>query len=325
MIDQFILYIQAEKRFSPLTVKNYRRDIERFVHWCTEEAEPELRITPFKVEDVEAIHLREWIHIRSQQQVKGGRGARGRLGAASLNRELSSLRSFFRYLKRIEKIKLDPMRQIHSLKTPKRLPTFVPESKMHRLLDEEPSSLEQEPRLEVQEFLALRNRLIIQIFYGCGVRLAELIGIDIDDFSDDFSTLRVVGKGNKERMIPIVSPLKKAILEYISVIRRQNICKNDKKALFLTHEGARVSRITVYRIVKRAFQKSGVQGKRSPHVLRHTFATHLLNHGADMREIQELMGHASLQATQVYTHNSIAQLQKIYLEAHPREGKKPQR
>ena len=320
MVKQFILYIQAEKRFSPLTVKNYRRDIERFVHWCTEEAEPGLRITPFKVEDVEAIHLREWIHIRSQQQVRGGKGARGRLGAASLNRELSSLRSFFRYLKRIEKIKLDPMRQIHSLKTPKRLPSFVPESRMHRLLNEELPTTEQSPNLKAQELTALRNRLIIQIFYGCGVRLAELIGIDIDDFSDDFSTLRVVGKGNKERLIPIVAPLQKAILTYISEIRRQNICKNEKKALFLTHEGARISRITVYRIVKRALQEGGVQGKRSPHVLRHTFATHLLNHGADMREIQELMGHASLQATQVYTHNSIAQLQKAYSEAHPREG-----
>lgn len=331
MLEQFIQYIEAEKRYSPLTVKNYRRDIERFIRWCEEEAEEEgLRIAPFKAEEVESTHIREWVCYRT---TKGkGRRMQG-LTAASLNRELSSLRSFFRYLKRIEAIKKDPTHLIHTLKTSKRLPSFVPESRMRRLLNEEqhpapPRSIaasDPEKGAEISNFLLLRDQLILRIFYGCGIRLAELVRIDIDDFSADFSTLRVVGKGNKERMIPLVAPLKKDILAYISQIKGQNICKNEEKALFLTHQGARISRITVYRIVKRALREGGVQGKRSPHVLRHTFATHLLNHGADMREIQELMGHASLQATQVYTHNSIAQLQKIYLTAHPREGKKPKR
>ncbi|MBE6196898.1 MAG: integrase [Rikenellaceae bacterium] len=324
MLERFINYIQAEKRYSPLTVKNYRRDVERFIRWCEAEAEPSMRITPFKVEEVEAIHIREWIYARTQHGKGRGKGEK-RLGAASLNRELSSLKSFFRFLIRTQAIKRDPMQGIHTLKTPKRLPSFVPESRMRHLLEEEQERKEAPEGSAKSDFLLLRDQLIILIFYGCGIRLAELVRIDTDHFENDFHSLRVVGKGDKERVIPLVEPLREAILHYISQIERQNICKNREKALFLTLKGARISRITVYRIVKRTLREGGVQGKRSPHVLRHTFATHLLNHGADMREIQELMGHASLQATQVYTHNSITQLQKIYLEAHPREGHKPKR
>lgn len=320
MLERFVNYIQAEKRYSPLTVKNYRRDIERFIRWCEAEAEASLRITPFEAKEVEAVHIREWIYARTQR----GKGRKS-LGAASLNRELSSLRSFFRFLVRTQAIKRDPMQGIHTLKTPKRLPSFVPESRMRRLLEEEGEQKELPAESPKSDFLLLRDQLIILMFYGCGIRLAELVRIDTDHFENDFHSLRVVGKGDKERLIPLVEPLREAILHYISQIEGQNICKNREKALFLTLKGARISRITVYRIVKRTLRAGGVQGKRSPHVLRHTFATHLLNHGADMREIQELMGHASLQATQVYTHNSIAQLQKIYLEAHPREGQKPKR
>lgn len=359
MLNDFIRYIQNERRYSPLTVKNYRRDIERFVRWCEENES--MRISPFKAEEVEAGHIREWIYTRTQatghrkgkpraesrkldldgepkaangqseeEQPKRTEGSKdephGRgevLSAASLNRELASLRSFFRYLQRTERIARNPMQGIRSLKTPKRLPSFVPESRMRNLLHEE--ELPPEPTASEEAFLASRDRLIIRILYGCGIRLAELIRIDIDHFEQEFRALRVVGKGNKERLVPIVEPLRRAILEHISLIERQNICKNGEKALFLTQKGGRISRIAVYRIVNRTLKEGGVQGKRSPHVLRHTFATHLLNHGADMREIQELMGHSSLQATQVYTHNSIAQLQKIYHEAHPREGKRPKR
>lgn len=169
------------------------------------------------------------------------------------------------------------------------------------------------------EFRALRDRLIIELFYTCGLRLAELVGINLADFSSDYTTLRVVGKGRKERLIPLLQPTRERLLEYLSEIKRQNICKSEEKALILSPQGKRISRSTVYRVVKRELDTGGVQGKRSPHVLRHTFATHLMNRGADLREIQELLGHASLQTTQVYTHNTIARLQEIYLKAHPRE------
>lgn len=334
MLERFIQYIEAEKRFSPLTVRNYRRDIERFIHWCEHEApeqvqtteegdeqgedEPQtLRIYPFRVERVKARHLREWLLVRSQNRAAHKRGT---LTTGSLNREISSLKSFFRYLHRLKLIESNPMQGIRTLKAPKRLPSFVPESRMQRLLIE--GGEVQPTEDEGGYFLQVRNHLVVELFYGCGLRLAELIGIDLEDFSDDYRTLRVVGKGSKERQIPIIEELRSDILAYISLIDGQKICKNEKNALILTQKGERISRITAYRIVKNALDEGGVQGKRSPHVLRHTFATHLLNHGADMREIQELMGHSSLQATQIYTHNSIAQLQEIYQKAHPREGKK---
>ena len=170
-----------------------------------------------------------------------------------------------------------------------------------------------------EDFQTERNSLIILMFYACGLRLAELVGIDRSDFSADYTSLRVRGKGDKQRMVPILEFLREKILHYLGLIERQNICISSEKALFLTHKGKRISRSVVYRTVQEELTRAGLQGKKSPHVLRHTFATHLLNGGADMREIQELLGHASLQATQVYTHNSIARLREIYAKAHPRE------
>lgn len=168
----------------------------------------------------------------------------------------------------------------------------------------------------------MRDALTVAMFYGCGIRLAELIALNRNDFSDDYRQVRIRGKGDKERIVPLVDPLRRILVHYLQLIERQNICNSQEKALILTLKGARISRSVVRRIVEQALNKEGVQGKKSPHVLRHTFATHLLNHGADMREIQELLGHSSLQATQVYTHNSITRLQEIYVKAHPRERRK---
>ena len=191
------------------------------------------------------------------------------------------------------------------------LPAFVPESRMNGIVSE--------CECDSEDFVRERNSLIILLLYTCGLRLAELVGIDRDDFSADFSSLRIRGKGDKERIVPMLEFVREKILHYIGLIERQNICISSEKALFLTHKGKRISRTAVYRTVQEELDRAGVQGKKSPHVLRHTFATHLLNGGADMREIQELLGHASLQATQVYTHNSIAGLREIYAKAHPRE------
>ena len=163
-----------------------------------------------------------------------------------------------------------------------------------------------------------RDALIILLFYACGLRLAELVAINRTDLSADLRTLRVRGKGDKERLVPIVSYLSEKISAHLDTISRQQICNFEENALLLTCKGRRISRTAVYRIVQRTLGEAGVQGKKSPHVLRHTFATHLMNGGADMREIQELMGHASLRSTQVYTHNSIARLREIYASAHPR-------
>ena len=294
MLQEFLQYLATVRRFSPLTVQNYRRDVTNFLEWLDV---PEADFDPRRitVEDV-----REWIVHRTETK---------HLGAASMNRELSSLRSFFRYLHRTGRIDKEVMYRIHALKTSRRIPAFVPSTRMEGILDE----LDRES--ESPEFKFVRNSLIVLLFYSCGLRLAELVGIDRDDFSGDYTAL----KGDKARIVPILPPVREKILHYLDEIDRQGICISKEKALFLNQQGKRISRSTVYRTVQSQLRQGGVQGKKSPHVLRHTFATELLNNGADMRAIQELLGHASLQATQVYTHNSIAKLQKIYSKAHPRE------
>ena len=270
--------------------------MEQFLAWldCDE--------SRFDPRSVTTEQIREWIIFRTEE---------GKLSAGSMNREVASLRAFFRWLHRTGAVEKDIFRMISTLKTSRRLPAFVPESRMTTIVSEcGPDS---------EDFLTERNSLIILMFYACGLRLAELVGIDRSDFSADYTSLRVRGKGDKQRMVPILEFLREKILHYLGLIERQNICISSEKALFLTHKGKRISRSVVYRTVQEELTRAGVQGKKSPHVLRHTFATHLLNGGADMREIQELLGHASLQATQVYTHNSIARLREIYAKAHPRE------
>ena len=160
------------------------------------------------------------------------------------------------------------------------------------------------------------------MLYACGLRLAELVAIDLQHFDDDYSALRIRGKGDKERSVPIIASLRREIKHYVERFSPEKICISGENALFLSKRGTRISRSDVQRSVARLLRECGVQGKVSPHVLRHTFATHLLNDGADLREIQELLGHSSLRATQVYTHNNIAQLQRAYLGAHPREGQR---
>ena len=296
MLTEFIRYLSAERRYSPLTVRNYKHDVEQFLAWldCDE--------SRFDPRSVTTEQIREWIIFRTEE---------GKLSAGSMNREVASLRAFFRWLHRTGAVEKDIFRMISMLKTSRRLPAFVPESRMTTIVSEcGPDS---------EDFQTERNSLIILMFYACGLRLAELVGIDRSDFSADYTSLRVRGKGDKQRMVPILEFLREKILHYLGLIERQNICISSEKALFLTHKGKRISRSVVYRTVREDLTRAGVQGKKSPHVLRHTFATHLLNGGADMREIQELLGHASLQATQVYTHNSIARLREIYAKAHPRE------
>ncbi len=296
LISEFISYLEAERRYSPLTVRNYRRDIDRFFDWLDTDEER------FDPQAVDIDQIREWIIHRSES---------GRLSGASLNREISSLRSLFRWLRKTGRLDKDIMQPILSMKTSHRLPTFVPESRMTKIVEER--------NPDCDDFSRERDSLMVLLFYTCGLRLAELIGINRDDFSEDYTSLRVRGKGGKERMTPIMDFVREKLLCYLDLINRQNICNCEEKALLLTSQGKRISRIRVYRTIKGVLTEAGVQGKKSPHVLRHTFATHLLNGGADIREIQELLGHSSLQATQVYTHNSIAHLKKIYAKAHPRE------
>lgn len=314
MIQQFLTYIESERRYSPLTVRNYRRDVTLFDEWrqgyvaeCIAEAAKNGESCDARPEIVFTTHedIHEWIITRTAQKIS----------PASINRELSSLRSFFKYLRERKLIQQDPFAHIGRLKSPKRLPAVVPESRIPQVLEQTAE------KSASQEFEQVRDALIVLMFYKCGVRLAELIGINLDDLSADMSTVKVRGKGDKERLVPLVDSVRTVLNNYFDAVKGQNICKFEEKALFLTDKGCRISRSKVYRIVNAALKDAEIKGKKSPHVLRHTFATQLMNAGADMRDIQELMGHASLKSTQVYTHNSITQLQAAYAKAHPRQGK----
>ncbi len=300
MIGAFITHIQAEKRYSALTVRNYRHDIESFATWCA--SNRGIPIEEFNPIEVSADDVREWIVYRMESD---------KISASSMNRELSSLRSFYKYLRRQNIISQDIFCRITTLRTPQKLPTFVPETRLKPLLNNI------REKSQEGDFLEQRNALIIALFYSCGIRLAELQGIHIGDFSSDLLTLHIRGKGDKHRMIPILPEMASRVRAHIEQLQNMGIPTGGADPLIVSQSGRVLSRSSVQRIVEQELDGANVQGKKSPHVLRHTFATHLLNKDADMRDIQELMGHSSLRTTQHYTHNSISQLQEVYKRAHP--------
>ncbi len=297
MIRRFLSYIECERRYSPLTLRNYSRDMERFLEWL------EVSNDEFSPKDITHQTIREWMVWRMDE---------GQISATTLCRELSTLRSFFGWAHSIGAISNNPTRGVHSPKSRAKLPTFIPQSRMNSVNQ---ISFD---RADSNELLELRNALILLMLYTTGMRSAELVAINRDDFMDNYRTLKLRGKGGKERVVPIMDAVQRVILLYISKITPPNICISAHFPLFLSKQGCRISYNMLYRIVRDDLSTAGVQGKKSPHVLRHTFATQLLNAGADMREIQELLGHSSLRATQIYTHNSISEISRAYSTAHPR-------
>ena len=298
LIDDFILWLEAERRYSPLTVRNYRRDVDDFVAFCG------LTHDNFEPMSIRREDIEEWmVYLFEKRHLK----------AASVNRTLATLRTFWRWMLAHGHVERDLITTIHQYKTPKRLPTFVPDTRMEDVVAELRDDIASD------DFERLRDALIVLLIYTSGLRLSELVEANIGDLSADYTTLRVMGKGRKERVQPILSSLVEVLKKYFIQISSQNICTTQKKALILSNKGERISRRTVQRIVERKLKDVGVQGKTSPHVLRHTFATRVLNEGGDLREIQELLGHSSLKATQVYTHLDIERLKQTYAMAHPRE------
>lgn len=296
MINRFIEYIESGKRYSKLTVRNYKRDVLGFAEWFNDR----IGLDKFDATKVSAEDIRDWIIYRLDT---------AELSAASMNRELSSIKSLFSYLRRIGVVEKDITKRISSLKTPKVLPQFVPQSRMDELLE---STREQKYS---QEFKQVRNSLIISLLYGCGIRLAELLDIKLGDITN--GSVKIHGKGDKDRLVPLLPELLSRVEAYVECCRRYGIELTAADKLIVGTAGKPLSRSTVQRVVRQEMMAANVQGRKSPHILRHTFATHLLGKGADMREIQELMGHSSLSTTQHYTHNSIEQLQSVYDKAHP--------
>ena len=300
VITKFIEWLEAERRYSPLTVRNYRRDVADFLAWL-KVSEEEFSPSLIKREDIV-----DWtIYLLEERGLKH----------SSVNRATASLRTLWHWMRAKGVVKEDIFGTVKQFKTPKRLPVFVAESRMEDVVN----SLKED--IESGDFIRLRDAVIVLLIYTSGLRLAEVVGANAQDVASDFSSIRVMGKGRKERVQPLLQGMGEILKKYFSQISSQNICITQNFPLILSQKGRRISQRTVERIVNRVLKSSGVQGKTSPHVLRHTFATHLLNRGADLREIQELLGHASLNTTQIYTHTSIAQLREVYNKAHPRGGK----
>lgn len=296
--EEFLSYMERQKRCSKLTLRNYRADLTRFEEWLVGEADVTL-------ESATQDDIRGWIIHR----LEGCDGV-APLSASSMNRELATFRSAFRWALERGLIKKDPTRAIQPLKTSTPLPHFIARSKMESVLDTPTND----------EWIDDRNKLVIEILYYTGLRLAEISSLRIDSFTSDFRSVKVLGKGDKERVIPIAEPLRERILSHLERIKALKIWKNDSNLLLLSKRATPLSRSMIYNIVRSELSAAAVQGRKSPHVLRHTFATHILNGGGDIRVIQELLGHTSLRATQRYTHNSIASLQSAYNGAHPRGG-----
>lgn len=298
LVDGFISYIEAERRYSPLTVRNYRRDIADFLEFIGVDAEK------FDPNAIARADVEEWIVYLFEKR---------KLKAQSVNRSVATLRSFWKWMLGHGHANRDIVSVISQAKTPSRLPVFVSESRMAdvvALLRDDIAS---------EDFERLRDAVIVLLFYTAGLRLAELANLKIGDISADYRTIRILGKGEKERIVPLIGRMGEILKKYFSQFSSQNICIGQKKALILSKKGEPISVRTIQRIVDRKLKDAGIQGKTSPHTLRHTFATHLLNEGADLREIQELLGHSSLKATQVYTHTNIEKLKEVYSTAHPRE------
>ena len=291
LTDSFLDYLQYERNYSEETIKSYREDLRQFEEFAREE------IGDSAPSEVKAELVREWIVSLMDRGYT----------STSINRKLSSLRSFYKFLLRKGEVAVNPLQKITGPKNKKPLPAFLRESDMDRLLDEVDFG---------EGFKGCRDHMIIEMFYATGVRLSELIGLDNKDVDFSSSLIKVTGKRNKQRLIPFGEELKIAMMEYVDV--RNEAVPIRTNAFFVRENGERLSRSIVENLVKRNLSKVVTLKKRSPHVLRHTFATTMLNHDAELGAIKELLGHESLATTEVYTHTTFEELKKVYSLAHPR-------
>ena len=289
--DSFLRYLTLERNYSEKTAISYGNDINQFEVFF-KEVEPDFDFTT-----IDADVIRLWVMNLMEHGYT----------ASSVNRKISSLRSFYRYLLRIKVVETDPTQKVVAPKKAKPLPVFVREADMDRLLDESDFG---------EGFSGIRDRMIILMFYSTGVRRAELIGLNVADVDFSAHMIKVTGKRNKQRLIPFGEELEEEMKVYLSA--RTEYYEGESDAFFVRKNGKPLTPTDVGSIVKRNLSKVVTLKKRSPHVLRHTFATSMLNHQAELETVKELLGHASLAATEVYTHTTFEELKKVYELAHPR-------
>lgn len=298
-LNGFFSYLQFERRYSIHTVDAYRRDIAQYSAFLQ---------TAFHITDIELLqtnhrHVRAWVVALMNEKIN----------AKSVNRKISSLKTYFKYLVKHGVLKKNPMLKVVSPKIPKTLPLFVNSKGMDdvfRYIDENyPSTTPQEL------FIQSRDKFILELLYGTGMRRSELLGLSEKDFDISKKTIKVLGKGNKERLLPLGNRIVKSMEDYLS---KRNIVFGKTQTLFVSNTGKKVNPKLIYTIVHNLLAGNTTLTRKSPHVLRHTFATHLSNNGAELNAVKELLGHATLASTQVYTHNTIDKLKEIHRLAHPK-------
>ena len=286
VVNFFLQHLQVERRLSPLTLRSYEIDLLQFLDF--------LALDSHQVTQIKAQTIRLWLVELSNQGIQN----------RSINRKLATLRTFFKYLQRRGDVTDNPMQTIRMVKTSKSLPTYLRESEMEQVFAQQ--------EIPKNTFEEVRDQLVLMLLYGTGMRLAELIQLSNQQLNLASKTLRVLGKRNKERIIPMPQLLVDLVKQYQSLNPFQN------QTLLLTDKGEPCYPMFIQRLVKKYLGEVSTLEKLSPHVLRHSYATHLLNRGADLNAIKELLGHANLAATQVYTHNSMEKLKEIYKQAHPK-------
>lgn len=285
-IDKFINYLKVEKNASEHTITNYCVDLEVFKNFLGDK----------EIETIDHLALRRFLaELRAKNYAK-----------RTVARKLASLRSLFRFLFREGYIKKNPITAILTPKLDKKLPIFLDTMKIDKLLTAPKSD----------DISGLRDKALLETLYSCGIRVSELVGLDINDVDFISGVIKVLGKGKKERIVPIGEPALKAIRGYVD--KRSDEKVRDRKAIFLNTRGTRLTDRSVRRVVDKYIRETGIAEKVSPHSLRHSFATHLLDRGADLRSVQELLGHMNLSTTQIYTHVTMDRLKSVYDKAHPR-------
>jgi len=294
LLTPFLEYLKFEKRASVHTITSYETDLKQFFEFQKEQAGIQ------SIEKIELTHIRNWIFNLIEK---------GQNGSKTVNRKISSLKAIFKFYFKEGKIKENPTLQISSPKIPKRVPQYIEEGDMKNLFQSD---------LFENSFEGKRDQAILELFYATGIRVSELINITFSDIDLYDCTVKVLGKRNKERIIPFGKTAKGTLENYFSIFEHQFGVINKNCCIFVTSKNNKLGPKSVYNIVRRYLDMITTIDKRSPHIIRHTFATHLLNHGADINAIKEILGHTSLAATQIYTHNSIEKLKSIYQQAHPR-------
>ncbi|WP_277011647.1 tyrosine-type recombinase/integrase [Flavobacterium lindanitolerans] len=293
--ESFKDYLQKEKKYSLHTVTAYSNDLSDFEAFLKQDFDQD------SLEDVNYSQIRSWI----VSLVDAG------ISNTSVNRKISSLKSFYKFLLKIKRIQVSPLLKHKALKTPKKLQIPFSEKELDNVLNY---------IVYPEGFEGMRDKLVIDLFYTTGIRRAELIGLKVANVDLSKGVLKVLGKRNRERILPMLPVIQEQIRLYLSERAGLEEIK-DGEFFFLTLKGVKLNDSLVYRLINMYFSNVSEKVKKSPHVLRHTFATHMLNNGADLNSVKELLGHSSLASTQIYTHSSLAELKKVYGDAHPRNQK----